>query len=578
MNPLKTIFYFLILSFFLIENLHGQLDLQNTQAPLLSEEQITIQTDRGLYITGEVLWFKIITIDKSTSKISTDSKVGYTELIAPNGTIIIRVKTELVNGKSAGSITLPKGINSNLYTLRSYTRMMRNFDSALFASKQVYILNSDQSLLSNDSIVSKSTNSKGHKIEDNNELQIDIKIQNQRVQQRELVELKIKTTSVAGINEPANLSISISIPNPIASDDYSSPETIDIPSLKSSNVLLPESIGMKLTGQVLNSLSNPSDENIRVYLSFPGKTALVYSTFTDGEGRFDFLLPRLYGQRQVVLQLDPKTASEHSIIIDDEFHVSPSTDVLPFVLPDNLLAIANRTLVNTQIADSYTPFEAVPEYLINDKFTSLPFYGKADKVYKLDDYTRFPLPEFFYEIVPEVSVSGKFGNNRLGIVNEYKIAQRELIPLLLVDGVPVFEQEHFLSINNKLIESSEIVRDPYWLNTILYHGIIHILSIDGDAGSFSLPASAHRTNFLTFLPERQFTVPDYSSKTDEKLPDFRNTLFWNPSITTDENGEASISFYTSDAIGEYEVKVDAINSSGKEGRASMLIEVLKFTK
>ncbi|MFT4566134.1 MAG: hypothetical protein ACI9FN_001088, partial [Saprospiraceae bacterium] len=71
---------------------------------------------------------------------------------------------------------------------------------------------------------------------------------------------------------------------------------------------------------------------------------------------------------------------------------------------------------------------------------------------------------------------------------------------------------------------------------------------------------------------------DYSSKTDEKLPDFRNTLFWNPSITTDENGEASISFYTSDAIGEYEVKVDAINSSGKEGRASMLIEVLKFTK
>ena len=577
MKAMNTIFRRLLFSILAVGTLHGQDDPTSIQSPQLVSEKIDIQTDRELYVTGEVLWFKIVSIDKKLGHSVSHSKVAYLELIAPDGTTTTRVKTELVNGFSSGSITLPQSISSNLYTLRSYTRMMRGFDFKKFAYKQIYILNSDQSLLSENINNPESSTNSTSIASEKGELTIEIYTPSQKIEQRTLVELKIKSTTKAGVREASNISVSVSIPNENVVDNYSIKSSTPKSSLVDGN-FLPESKGMELTGQVMNAFSNPVKEGIRIYLSFPGKTALVYTTFTNKQGQFNFLLPRLYGQRQVVLQLDPKFEGEYSIILDDEFHPSLPKAEKVFILPDNLIPTANRVLANTQIANSYKPFELQPLFQSNKKFAEVPFFGKADKAYKLDDYTRFPLPEFFFEVVPEVRVYGTYGNNSVGMLNNYNISQRELFPLLLVDGVPVFDQEKFLSINNKLIEYSEIVKDPYWLNTILYNGIISILSIDGDARSFSLPESALRTNFLTFLPERQFTAPDYSTEIDENLPDFRNTLFWNPSVKTDENGEATISFYTSDAIGEYEIRVEAINSAGQIGKTSKSIEVVKLIK
>jgi len=574
-----TLYHVLFVSFLIVGNTHGQEANTTIQLPEVTLESFQIHTDRQLYVTGEIIWFKLTTSNDAPGQLSGDSKVGYLELIAPDGSIITRVKTELVDGQSSGSILLPKGIASNLYKLRSYTRQMRNFGSDSFTFKEVYILNSDHSLLASNT--NNSTPAVASPPEEvvENKIEVNIDISNVKTQQRELVELKLKSIDASGNPTKSNLSISVAIPHQEINNTTHSFQTPTSTFSEITNKHPSETLGMKITGQVLTGHSKPANEGIRVYLSFPGKTAMVYTAITNTDGRFDFLLPPLYGQRQIIIQLDPKLEEGYSIIIDEEFHPSPPvTEVGRFILPDELIPIANRILVNAQIAESYKSFEPQPEYFNKNKFTSLPFYGKADKVYVLDEFTRFPLPEFFYEIVPEVAVYGKYGSNTLGIINDYHINKKELAPLLLVDGVPVFNQDHFLSINNKLIESSEVVRDPYWLNTIIYNGIIHILSTDGDARCFPLPSSAVRTNYLAFLPQRKFNTPDYSESADASLPDFRNTLYWNPQLTTDENGEASVFFYTSDAIGEYEISVEAIDLEGQKGQIIKLIEVVKPVK
>ena len=65
----------------------------------------------------------------------------------------------------------------------------------------------------------------------------------------------------------------------------------------------------------------------------------------------------------------------------------------------------------------------------------------------------------------------------------------------------------------------------------------------------------------------QFYSPDYSldSLKNNHLPDFRNTLYWNPDLHTGPDGKASAQFYSSDETGEYIICIDGVSEDGKRG-------------
>jgi hypothetical protein len=58
------------------------------------------------------------------------------------------------------------------------------------------------------------------------------------------------------------------------------------------------------------------------------------------------------------------------------------------------------------------------------------------------------------------------------------------------------------------------------------------------------------------LPE-EFFLPDYDIDPSSK-EDTRSTVYWNPNILTDENGNATFSFFTSDIQGEFEIMVQGL--------------------
>ena len=67
-----------------------------------------------------------------------------------------------------------------------------------------------------------------------------------------------------------------------------------------------------------------------------------------------------------------------------------------------------------------------------------------------------------------------------------------------------------------------------------------------------------------FHVSEPFTQRDYAVKEirNSKLPDTRTLIFWNGDGLTDENGKASISFYTADAVASYQVTVTGITANG----------------
>jgi len=64
----------------------------------------------------------------------------------------------------------------------------------------------------------------------------------------------------------------------------------------------------------------------------------------------------------------------------------------------------------------------------------------------------------------------------------------------------------------------------------------------------------------TNLP-KAFFVKDYS-KEDLPGPELNTTLYWNDFITTDENGEASFSFYTNDLPGDFICVLQGVSEKG----------------
>ena len=73
-----------------------------------------------------------------------------------------------------------------------------------------------------------------------------------------------------------------------------------------------------------------------------------------------------------------------------------------------------------------------------------------------------------------------------------------------------------------------------------------------------------------WAPVRVFPAPIYDGKPPAVRTDFRDTVHWAPRVQTDEQGQASISFYTSDAITSFRVTTEGVGG-GLAGRDETVI-------
>lgn len=119
-------------------------DLQNkfVQYQLHSlQEKIFVHTDKTFYLVGEIIWFKIYTVDESFNKPLDLSKVAYVEIINEDQKAVMQAKIALQDGTGNGSLIIPSSIVSGNYKLRAYTSRMKNFSADYYFEQTVSIVN-----------------------------------------------------------------------------------------------------------------------------------------------------------------------------------------------------------------------------------------------------------------------------------------------------------------------------------------------------------------------------------------------------------------------------------------------------
>ncbi|WP_298418730.1 TonB-dependent receptor plug domain-containing protein [uncultured Kordia sp.] len=154
-------------------------------------------------------------------------------------------------------------------------------------------------------------------------------------------------------------------------------------------------------------------------------------------------------------------------------------------------------------------------------------------------------------------------------------------PLFIVDGV-LCDSKVLSKINNNEIDNIAILKNA--AATSLYgsaatNGVVVITTKKSNFhnwGKKKLKYAKYKNYaFKTFsnnkptnvYTAKQFYIPMYDSKElPQERKDFRQTIYWNPVVQTDESGKASFELYNSDAITSFQVLVEGIGYNGLVGR------------
>jgi hypothetical protein len=342
--------------------------------------------------------------------------------------------------------------------------------------------------------------------------------------------------------------------------------------LEQEKEFVPEKNGHILKGKIMHADGTPATK-VLTYLSAPGKSINLYAYTSTEKGEVFYEMREFTDKQTVVVQTHPAADSTLRISIDSPFSTAyDSQRIKPLVLTPALKDPILERSIAMQIADIYA-MDSVTE---TSQERGQAFYGTADAVYLLDNYTRFPvMEEVMREYVPGVFVrKRKDGFQFLVADNVHKSVFRES-PLILLDGVPLFDEDEIMSTDPLLVRKLEVVQRRWYMGPLTFEGIVSYSTYTGDLNGFKLNPRALVLDYEGLQQQREVYAPVYGNRQqrESRLPDHRTMLYWNPRFTTASDGRVQLEFYTSDVPGIYKIVVEGITRNGEVGSATNVLEV-----
>jgi hypothetical protein len=330
---------------------------------------------------------------------------------------------------------------------------------------------------------------------------------------------------------------------------------------------LPENENHYITGRLINreSLANAPGEY--VFISSPGKNAQFMYDRTDNTGDFIFAVPVSNNINDIIIQPE-RSDFGNSVNIGTSFselYFPASSDSL--IAGIEIPGYLSKMSINYQLNEIYGLSSAIE---IPVKTEILPvlksFYGKPDVRLILDDYIKLPLmEEVFFELLPGVIMQRNKAGYEVSILDPVDKIRYNLPPGLFVDGIKVDNATVLADLNPELVEQIDVVAEKYFVGDYLFYGIVNVITRAGNFSDVSLPDCAVRLSYRVIDPVYSFVSPDYSTEgmKQRRIPDLRNTLYWNHSAVPGSDGKIRIEFWTSDYSTDYLIDIQGTTPDGK---------------
>jgi len=514
-----------------------------------------LHLDKSFYVTGEVVWYKFYL----PTDLKGQEKIVEVLISDKEGSIIDQyfLKNE-GNSFVEGYYKIPFNIEAGWYRI---SILPTGNTKALLSSITFPVYND---LVSAQEAQNPATLSADPNIVAQlNDLNIEVQLDQSTYAPRDQVQVEVLVKDKNGKTvKNANLSLSVSDAN-----------------LIDQNLLVEGAITTNVGNEIAieGTLVDESGEPMRasvlgMYSSLEDR---IFYSSADAKGRFSFKPPVFSGSRPIQF-------------IGYQFEHM-----------DIGIQLENRKMLPIQQELTYT--EAVKNYMslsrqrkkIFQIYKSLENQIETEKVkldiqelnpgftYVIDEYESF---DFMYSFFGELITPLKFllqpdSTYKATLYNPTGRAsantQLSGDPVFIIDGKLTRDADFVARMDMDYIEQvdlmykSENLREKF--SAIGRSGVVKITTnlknvpiAEKDAADiFTISGIQPKAAFPTFQPN---DIPS-------SQPFFRPQLYWNPNLTTDGNGKASFTFYQSDDLSQFVIRVVGQGADGAFGQASKVYEV-----
>ena len=556
------------------------------------QEFVHVQTDKPYYYPGERIWMRAFMKYRDDELLDSLSKVLYVELIDESKNCIDRKFLSIDSAGASGFFNLSDSIPKGNYMLRAYTNWMRNFGS------EHYYVRSLPILALTDKVIYQQP------VQDTTGLIVHFKSNKENYHTRDSIGLNIEIVDRKGNAIRSNMAVSVtdailvkSVPDQPSIINFSIPQENKLNNPQFTvNYQLETGIGFsglftddrgKPTKTEFSIVQRDFNTFLPMETNSAGRFTVTGLNFS-GKLNFGFQALTKKGKPYGNFSISPKNFAKIEDVVDPLKITTVDMNEIQVPVTSYIAGADTRVLEDIVIEST-----SLEEYNPN----SAPIFGKPDYVVKGEDlrqvFTGSNLIQALQGKVPGLRVSYGWDENNQ---DTYKVRLRGgsstmgaglagVEPLLIIDGIP-FGGDPSVSVANLLtsipvstVEKVEVITSAVsLLGTRGANGAILIYT--NNSGVYSAENSVQNDPNMQTIPiqgyqvNEPFPAPSYGSKDSiSAATDLRSTLHWIPSLTTDNQGRATISFYAADLQGVYRVEVNGMAQDGRVFRGEYEIKI-----
>ena len=535
-------------------------------------ERVYLSTDRDVYVAGDAVWLSAWCVDAGSGRLSGFSKTAYVEIHSADK-LVQTAKIALDGGRGAGRLFLPTTLPTGNYRLFAYTRLgasEEGFDP-LTGARTLSVFNTFSTERAEGGVEVVRQAPQPHSVPSAGALSV------QAADASAAGSARIRLTNNG--TEPVRFSLSVR-----HDDGIPAPDGAHIADFVRGTRSLPAPRGFdgsvipEYEGEIIHARVTGTDaaglravEGKYAFISSPGSGENIYTESVGSDGTALFFTSNIFGDREMFLEIqDVDRDNICHLELVSPFLDLPAGELPPLPLYEGWSRALELRSLGMQLEKN---FDA------DTLYTALPakvhriFDERECSTYILDDYTRFPLmEELFIEFIPELRIRRVNGRRELQVHISDHLGNYSFLnsaSLVLLDGIPVLDQEKIFAYDPLLVHHIDIYPDSFFLGIRSFTGVVNFVTYKGTLPSMQFEDNVRVVDFPGCSLPLAYTCAGVGGD----YPDYRQTLYWHPLLTLAPGESVTVECKTPAYSGRFEVFAEGLSEAGEAVCARATLDV-----
>ncbi len=571
----------------------------------LPEESVFVDTDRDIYFAGDQLFFKAYLVVDGHSANPLQSRVMYLSLGNEAGNQLYSLELTLDGSTAQGSIRLADTLQTAVYRLSAWTNNMLIADASPFA-RQLAVLNRFDPqirsfILENFDIPEQGEPNLPGKVfpgpdpssaagrepivlhgdrQSARELVV-LQADKQSYGPRQLVRLRIDPDR--NFTGPASASLSVSREETLLLNAPHMATAFAGKGERNGNgfgeghaparrreeqpemLILPENMGPVVSGRVVDNGTGRVRSDAVVFLSAVDSLSNLKYSRTRADGSFFFLLDEYHRGKTLHLSVfeTGNFQSAPRIELREKFPTMPFFTQKMAIHPA-IHAYMEELLLVRRARRAYQT-EGFGLLYEEQEVRSTPpplLYGQpTHRIHTRDYLPMNDLSEMSIEIVPNLRIRQQGESYTARMIDSRSSTFFADPPVFFLNGVWLPVIDEISGLSSEEVTRVEVLSRPWAFGSLRFPGIVGIFTmkelnqIPPHPTTKIIQGSPYRT-------EVRMDPDPHNGGARQHVPDYREVLYWEPSISLQPGQAVDLSFTTSDLPGNYVISLEGLTECG----------------